>query len=84
MSHHDQGKGFAELSRARASATPEPSLHRQPEPLPGLAEFEHDRALIRALLRYMRLVEDTPERHSHGVRVTEPHIKNNSLAFWGQ
>jgi hypothetical protein len=45
----------------------EPSLHRQPEPPPSLAEFERhvmaadvvliDRALIRALLRYVRGLE---------------------------
>jgi hypothetical protein len=52
------------------SATLETSLRRQPDPPPGLAEFEQhvmaadapavvliDRALIRALLRYVRRLE---------------------------
>ena len=57
------------LNKYRARARAEP-LHRQPEPPDGLAEFEQhvmaadapavvliDRALVRALLRYVRRLE---------------------------
>ena len=59
-----------ELTHAHAHARGSATLRRQPEPPPSLAEFEQhvmaadapavvliDRALIRALLRYVRGLE---------------------------